>query len=167
MRRKYELKLSRKDKNFLKKAIKSGTRKAREITRCRILLLKSDGWKNTEISKSLSITSTMVTHVCLRFIDLGLEGALGEKKRTGRPRVFDGKDRANITALACSTPPEGYSQWSLRLLADRAVELGYVDEISHAGVRKILKKTKLSPISKDNGALGKSTQRSSRKWRKY
>ena len=59
----------------------------------------------------------------------------------GRPIEIDGQQRAKITALACSQPPEGYAQWSLRLLADKAIELGYVEEISHTEVRKILKKT--------------------------
>ena len=60
--------------------------------------------------------------------------------------VIDGQQRAKITALACSEPPEGYGQWSLRLLADKAVELGYVEEISHTAVRKILKKTNSNRI---------------------
>jgi hypothetical protein len=108
----------------------------------------------------------MVRDVCGRYVEKGLEAALGERKRSGRPQIFDGKERANLTALACSTPPEGHSQWSLRLLADKAVELGYVDEISHTEVGHILKKTKSNLTSKDNGASAKSPRRSSRKWKK-
>lgn len=166
MKKKYEVKLSRKDKMFLESAVKSGIRKAREITRCRILLLSADGWNNTRICEALSITSTMVRDVCGRYVEEGLESAIGEKKRSGRPEVFDGKERANLTALACSKPPEGHSQWSLRLLADKAVELKLVDDISHTDVGRILKKTKLNLISKDNGALVKSHRRSSPKWKK-
>ena len=165
-KQKYNAKLSNKDKIFLQDAIKSGTRKAREITRCRILLLSSEGWSNTQVSRALSITSTMVRDVCGRYVERGLDAALGEKKRSGRPQVFDGKARANLTALACSTPPEGYSQWSLRLLADKAVELEYVKKISHAEVRIILKKTKLNLTSKNSGVLAKSIPHLSRKWRK-
>ena len=74
-------------------------------------------------------------------MDEGLESALNEKRRPGAPRKFKGRDKAKITALACSTPPEGHSRWSLNLLADKAVELKIVDEISHISVHRILKKT--------------------------
>ena len=70
---------------------------------------------------------------------VGLE-ALQDKPRSGRPIQIDGKQRAAITALACSTPPEGHARWSLRLLADKVVELGYVEQVSHNHVRQILKK---------------------------
>ena len=70
---------------------------------------------------------------------------LNDKPRTGRPKVIDGLQRAKITALACSDPPEGYERWSLRLLADKAVELEIVDDISYGEVRLILKKTNSSP----------------------
>ncbi len=67
--------------------------------------------------------------------------ALQDKPRSGRPVRIDGAQRAKITALACSTPPEGHAHWSLRLLADKVVELGYVDHICHSRVQAILKKT--------------------------
>jgi transposase len=84
----------------------------------------------------------------------GLE-CLKEKPRTGRPQMIDGMQRASITALACSEAPEGYSQWSLRLLADRIVEMGICEELSHTEVAKVLKKTNLSRTSKKRGASGK------------
>jgi putative transposase len=71
---------------------------------------------------------------------VGLQ-ALQDKPRCGRPVQIDGSQRAKITALACSTPPEGHARWSLRLLADKVVELGYVEQVSHNHVRQILKKT--------------------------
>ena len=71
----------------------------------------------------------------------GLETALEELSRCGRPLKFDGYQRAQITALACSAPPEGHSQWSLRLLADQLVELDVVEAISYETVGVILKKT--------------------------
>jgi putative transposase len=74
----------------------------------------------------------------------GLE-FLNDKQRPGRPKVIDGLQRAKITALACSDPPEGYERWSLRLLADKAVELEIVDDISYGEVHLILKKTNSSP----------------------
>jgi transposase len=82
-----------------------------------------------------------------------LEGLnfLDDKPRCGRPAEISGEAKAKITALACSKPPKGYQRWSLRLLADRAVELNLVDHISHNEVGKILKKTNYNPIEKDNG----------------
>ena len=76
-----------------------------------------------------------------RFVEEGLEAALTERPRSGTPPTFRGEQRAQITALACSDPPEGHARWSLRLLADKSVELGIVDSISHDTVSEILKKT--------------------------
>lgn len=86
------------------------------------------------------------------YVEEGLTAALAEGKCSGRPSIFDGKTRAKITALACSEVPEGYSQWSLRLLADKAVELKLVETISHTEVAKILKKTTCIQNKKGSGA---------------
>ena len=87
------------------------------------------------------------------YVEEGLKAALEDGKRSGRPSIFDGKTRAKLTALACSPAPEGYSQWSLRLLADKAVELKLVETISHTEVAKILKKTTSNRTSKGSGVL--------------
>jgi transposase len=143
MKKKYEIKLSTEEKIYLTNIVKKGSEKARKITRSQILLLcDKDTMTQEEICAALSITSNTIRHVCERYLNEGLESALQEKPRSGAPTIFDGKCKANITALACSKPPEGYSQWSLRLLADKAVELGFVEEISHTDVGRILKKTK-------------------------
>jgi transposase len=78
-----------------------------------------------------------------QYREKGLQ-ALHDRPRSGRPIKIDGEQRAKITALACSTPPEGYAEWSLRLLADKAVELDFCEQISHTQVRTILKKTNSS-----------------------
>jgi hypothetical protein len=75
-------------------------------------------------------------------VNEGLAEALGEKPRSGRPKRFSGRDAATITALACTDPPEGHARWSMRLIADKAVELEYVDCLSHQTVFNILKKTR-------------------------
>jgi putative transposase len=142
----FEIKLKAKEIKLLKAIIGKGVEKARKITRCRILLLCNAGKSKTEIVSMLSINPNTVTNICRRYIEDGLDSAINEKLRPGAPTIFDGKLKAKITALACSTPPEGRSQWSLRLLSDKAVELDLVDSISHEDVRRILKKTKLSPI---------------------
>jgi transposase len=104
--------------------------------------MSHQGYEQSEISHSLSVVRNTVRKICSRYIDEGLESAINEKPRSGAPSVFEGKQRAKITALACTEAPDGHSQWSLRLLADRAVELCLVEDISHTQVAKILKKTK-------------------------
>lgn len=144
MRKKYEVKLSTKERQYLKQLIRKGKVQARKITRSRILLLSDEGRSNSEIAELLSVTHNTIRTISGRYVEEGLEAALNERARPGAPTIFEGKARAKITALACSKAPEGRSQWSLRLLADRAVELALVESISHTDVRRILKKTKLN-----------------------
>lgn len=80
-----------------------------------------------------------------QFATEGLDAALEEKPRSGRPKHFTGRDAAAITVLACTDPPEGYAKWSMRLIADKAVELEYVSTISYQTVHNILKKTNFLP----------------------
>ena len=142
MARAKKLKLSKKDQKKLKAFSQSGTLKARKLNRCRILLLKAQGKSQVVIAKLLKMSQVTVNSICQRYENEGLDGALNERPRSGKPSIFSGKQRAKITALACSTAPEGHGQWSLRLLADKAVELKFVDSISHTDVGRILKKTK-------------------------
>jgi transposase len=79
-----------------------------------------------------------------RFLKQGLQAALSEKPRTGRPPKITGEIEAKLTMLACSQPPEGHARWTLRLLAGQLVELGYLDSISHVAVGERLKKTRSS-----------------------
>lgn len=140
----YKIKLKPQEKKVLKSIVSKGSEKARKITRCRILLLCNENERKGLIASMLGVEAKTVSNICRRYAEEGLEAAINEKPRPGAPSLFDGKLRAKITALACSTPPEGRSQWSLRLLSDKAVELDLVDSISHEDVRRILKKTKLS-----------------------
>lgn len=94
-----------------------------------------------EIATILSCAVGTVSNVKHRYEHEGLEAALREKPRSGRPVEIDGTQRAKLTALACSTAPTGHARWTLRLLADKAVELGFVEHISHNAVKEILKKT--------------------------
>jgi transposase len=94
----------------------------------------------TEVSETLQVTIPTLSGWAAKYLENGLD-VLQDQPRSGRPIEIDGKQRAKITALACSTPPEGYAQWSLRLLADKAVELGYCEHLSHTEVGEVLKKT--------------------------
>jgi transposase len=89
----------------------------------------------------LSLSLPTVFNIKRRYLDEGLDSALHDKPRSGTPRRIEVEARAKITALACCEAPEGHARWTLRLLADRAVKLGFVDSISHNAVKEILKKT--------------------------
>jgi transposase len=147
--RKYHVKLSATQRDELEKLTRSGTIKVRKYKRARVLLLADeahkDGCKSDEqIAERVDVSRPTVERLRCRFAQEGLEAALGEKPRPGRPRKFNGKQRAEITALACSDPPAGHARWSLRLLANRLVELEIVESIHHDTVREVLKKTNSS-----------------------
>lgn len=133
--------IAQEDLAFLQRYISQGEGKARSLRRARCLLLLHQGKTAVEVSKWMQVDYDTVLRTKKRYTEAGLQAALQEGKRSGRPLVITGKQRAKITALACSEPPQGYSQWGLRLLADKVVELGYCDTISHTEVGKILKKT--------------------------
>lgn len=110
-------------------------------TRARILHLLDRETPPPEIAQTLSCGIATVYNVKRRYLTEGLESALSDKARSGRPQRIDGWARAKITALACSAAPAGHARWTLRLLADRAIQLGFCESISHNAVKEILKKT--------------------------
>ena len=142
----FRVTLSEQDIQTLHKIVRSGKDKARKITRCRILLLADgeSGKTDKEISDALHVCLATIFNLRRRYCQRGLERAIGEGARSGQPPKFKGKAAAKITAIACSAPPEGQARWSLRLLADRVVELQIVESISHQSVSNILKKTNLN-----------------------
>ena len=131
-------------KRSLKQMLKKGIHPTRTLTRARILLRLDEGARPRHIARELGVAEGTVYNVRGKAESHGWQTATFDAPRSGRPREISPEARAQITALACSAPPTGYSQWSLRLLADRAVELGFVEQISHEGVREILKKTSSS-----------------------
>lgn len=118
----------------------NGTLKARVARRVSALLQLHQGLELNKIAANLGVVYQTVADWRDKYFDNGLD-FLSEKPRFGRPPFFDGIERAKITALACSNAPAGYARWSLRLLADKAVELSLVEQISPSKVREILKKT--------------------------
>ena len=142
IKKKVKIKLKKKEEKTLKSLIKKGSNKARTLTRARVLLLSSEGKSSKQIREHLGIkTYKTIQNIKERYLSGGLEEALYDRPRPGAPKKFEGKQRAELTALACSDAPEGHACWSLQLLANKAVELGIVDSISHTHVGKILKKT--------------------------
>ena len=146
-KRKYIVKLTPQQRQRLLDLIRAGDRKARQLTRARVLLLADEHRPNgclsdAHIADLLHVSRATIHRIRQRFVTGGLSSALEEQPRAGRPKVFCGHDAAHITALACSDPPEGHGRWSLRLLADKAVELEYVESISYGTVFSMLKKTR-------------------------
>jgi len=144
MKKRIRIQLKDKDRKRLKAIISKGREKARKITRCRILLLSDKKEPNSRIAKVLDIALLTIRRIQQRYVEDGMNAAIEERPRSGKPPKFSGKQQAKITALACSTPPEGRSRWTLRLLADKVVELKLVNDISYKTVGEILKKMNLS-----------------------
>jgi putative transposase len=134
------LKLSDADRQYLKSLISKGKLPAKKFKRATCLLEVDRGKTYLAVAETLGISHVTASSLCKSYRQQGLK-CLEDAPRSGRPIVIDGKQRAKITALACSDPPEGHSQWTLRLLANKVVELGYCKKLSHTQVRKILKKT--------------------------
>lgn len=147
--KRYRVFLNGKKRSNLERLVSTGTNKARTITRARILLLADEsprgisrgtGKTDKEIIGVLGVSARTVAATRQRFAEEDLEGALNEKPRPGRPPKLTGRDEAKLTAIACSEPPEGRVRWSVRLLADKLVEVDLVDSISHEAVRRYLKR---------------------------
>ena len=137
--KKEHVKLSEADRTYLENLIKKGSLAAKTYKRALALLELDRGRTFTEVAESVGVVKQTTSTWAKKYKESGLE-FLTDKPRPGRPTVTDGLQRAKITALACSDPPEGYERWSLRLLADKAVELKLVESISYGEVRLILKK---------------------------
>jgi len=143
MNKKYIVDLTDEERKELERLIRSGKHSARRIRYAQALLKVNAGWTDEKISEALDISIRTMQRIRQRFVEEGMEVALGARSRKPRPyaRKMDGEKEARLIALACSEPPEGHTRWTLRMLADRMVELCYVDTLSHEAVRRALKKT--------------------------
>lgn len=135
------IQLSNEERSSLKTLFSGGSGSNRQQNRARILDLLGRKIPAAEIAALLGCSPTTVYNVKNRYQAEGLESALTEKPRSGKPPRITGEQKARITALACSEAPAGHVRWTLRLLADKSVELGLIDSISHNYARTILKKT--------------------------
>ena len=141
MGRQGKIELTSEENRSLKDMLRKGRHSHRELIRAQILLLVSQGKKKSDVSTQLNVSYATVFNVLNAYRSKGLSGALYDAPRLGRRAHISAAQRAHITALACSEAPQGHAKWTLRLLADRLVELQVVDQISHEHVRRILKKT--------------------------
>jgi putative transposase len=140
----YSVSLKEEDREELSQYLRRGKASARSLTRARILLLADEGRNDKEIAETLRVSKSTANRIRKRYCEGGLDFALHEKARSGAPPKIDGKIEAQLTLLACSEPPDGRSKWTLRLLADKLVEMEVVDSISHMSVQRLLKKMKLN-----------------------
>ncbi len=140
---KQHLKLNQADHSFLMTIVTKGHTSARVFKRATALLELHRGQTLGAVATTLSVSYKTVAQWRDNYQMSGLQ-SLQDQPRSGRPITIDGHQRAQVTALACSTPPEGRARWTLRLLADKAVELGYCAKLSHTKARSILKKTRSS-----------------------
>jgi transposase len=149
------IKLSADELRSLKTSLTKGPTSARVQTRARILDLLHRQRAPVDISAVLGVGVATVFNIKRRYLAEGLNAALLDKPRSGQPCRIGGTARAKITALACSTAPAGHARWTLRLLADQAIELGFCESISHSTVQEVLKKTDSNRIVRSRGASGR------------
>ena len=147
MAKKYRVTLTAEERDELESMISRGKADARKLAHARILLQVDEAEgaparTDEEVASSLDTSTRTVERVRRRFVEEGIESALLPKP-TKRiyARALDGAQEAHLIALACSKPPDGKRRWTLRLLAERVVELGYAEAASHETVRRVLQKT--------------------------
>ena len=151
MAHKYLVDLTDEEQEYLLDVIRKGKTTARRVARAHVLLRAATGASDEEIAEALHLGLSTVHRTRQRFVDEGLTAALSERARSGSPPVLTGKQAAFLVALSCSTPPAGRRRWTMRLLADRFVELRQIDTISPNTVHRALKKTTSNRGNTKNG----------------
>lgn len=149
--KKYHVKLSQDERQQLEQQVKTGSRPARQLIHARILLKADEGehgpgWSDEQIQEAVEVSVPTIERVRRRFMETGLQDAITRRRQPERPsrRKIDGEQEAHLVALTCSPVPSGYDHWTMRLLADKMVALGYVEQVSHKTVWETLKKTNSS-----------------------
>lgn len=140
--KKWRVQLSEQERHILNELLRKGTHQSRVLNRARVLLMSDAGKWDKEVAATLGVTTQTVANIRRRYAQGGLERALYDQPHARRAPKLDGHQQAYLVALACSDPPQGRSVWTLRLLADRLVQLGVVESISHVAVHHLLKKTR-------------------------
>lgn len=146
-KKKYIVALTNFEREDLEQLTKKGKIAAYKMNHARILLLadinqKGGGWSDLQISESLNVGHATIERVRQRFVESGIESALTRKKQQNRrAKIIDGEKEAYLIAIACSETPTGQAKWTLQMLADKMIELQYVEKISRETIRKTLKKT--------------------------
>jgi len=150
MEKKYIVDLTSKERKYLQHLVGKGKVAGYKIRHAQMLLKADQGrhgpaWPDEQIAEVFGTHEATVRRLRERFVEEGLDKALQRKKRQNYTRKLDGDAEVHLIAIACSQPPKGRNRWTLRLLADRVVELSVVDSVSHMTISRTLKKTNLSP----------------------
>lgn len=142
MNKRYIVDLQEEERTILQRITRSGKHTARKIRWAHALLKADAGWNDEKIAEALDISLPTIQRIRQRFVEEGMDVALGAYSHAPRPYLqrLDGKQEAKLIALACSSAPEGRNRWTLRLLAEKAVEVHIVEQISYQTVRRVLKK---------------------------
>ncbi len=149
--------LTQEENEYLCAYITTGIHSARSIKRAQILLLANQNRCDPKIAKQLGVCKATVYNIRKQYCTENLQAALNEKPRAGAPTKLDGRGEARFSAIACSDPPLGRQRWTVRLLADKLVELELIESISPTTVGTLLKKTQSNPGRSANGASARST----------
>lgn len=149
--------LSKKQRSYLTDYVSKGVHPARSLRRARALLLLSEGLPQVQVAERVGCCLATITNLMAHYrqVEGDVVQAIEERPRPGQPRLITPDVEAHITALACSEGPDGREEWTLRLLAGKVVELGYVEHLSHEAVRGVLKK---ADSSHGRGATGRSAK---------
>ena|SRR2546421_8185983 len=149
--KKNSIELSQEQRQGLEQLVSKGKASARKIKHAEVLLKiesseHGSNWSDEQVKTAFGVGETTIWRIRRRFLDQGLEDALNRRRQPERPekRKLDGEQEAHLIALTCSPAPEGYQRWTMRLLADKLVELGYCEQIDHKTVWVALKKTNSS-----------------------
>ena len=154
---KHRVTLTEAERTELNTMVGKGKTQGYRIRHAQILLAADEipgnqEWTDKKIAKAYGTTEKSVGNLRRRFVEKGISSALERQKRENPPKIrIDGETEAKIVALTCSEAPEGYSQWTLRLLADKVVELGIMESVSHTAIADCLKKTRLNHGYRKNG----------------
>lgn len=137
---KYRVILTPEEVEMLEALLSKGKSAARKQTRARILLKAAAGCKDAAIMEALAVSAAMIYTTRQRCVEEGVEAALCDRPRPGKTPKLTEKQCAQVIAMACTPAPEGHDHWTLRLLADKVVQLGFADSFSHETIRRLLKK---------------------------
>jgi transposase len=139
------------DRARLQTVVHRGHTSARTRTRAQVLLKLGDGWSDPAVMEAFDVCRNTVKRVRARFLEGGVDAVLTDKLQERRHQALTGEQQAHLIAIACSPVPDGHDHWTLRLLAGKAVELGFVEHISPETIRALLRRTNSSRGSTSNG----------------
>lgn len=149
---KAKLSLRETERTEAHKFVRQGMANARSLTRAWILLKLADGWDEARVAETFTVTRATVKNVAQRFVEGGLDRVLHDKVQSRRRQALTGPQAAHLVAITCSSAPDGHDHWTVRLLAQKAVELEFVKSISPNTIHELLKKTNSNPGGTSTGA---------------